>query len=60
MDEDTTDAAQAQQQQEEQRSREPTGWEWWPKYYDRNRAEHLAEMARLKALDYALGRIFGD
>lgn len=55
---DIDSAAQAHQEQTEQRRRECSGWEWWPAYYDADRARHRAQEAQLKALCFALDRLF--
>lgn len=55
---DMQDAAEHQQQLDERRRREAEGWEWWPAYHDVTLARQKAEAAQLKALNWALERIF--
>jgi hypothetical protein len=38
----------------------PLDWSWWPSYHDSVLARQKAEMAQLKALSWALERIFDD
>jgi hypothetical protein len=35
------------------------GWEWWPAWYDERRAYWRAEEAQMKALNFALDKLFG-
>lgn len=36
----------------------PLDWSWWPEHHDAVLARQKAEMAQLKALSWALDRIF--
>lgn len=37
---------------------QPSGFEWWPEYHDDLITRHRTEAAKLKALNWALDRIF--
>lgn len=55
---DMQDAAEHAQQTNERQRRECSGWEWWPSYQDEVVARRLAEAAQLKALCWALDKLF--
>lgn len=58
MDEDTQQAAEHAQETNERQRRECSGWEWWTAYQDSEVARRRVEAAQLKALSYALDKLF--
>jgi hypothetical protein len=55
---DIDSAAEHQHMLEQRQRREATGWEWWPAYHDEVVARRRAESEQIKALNWALDRIF--
>jgi len=52
-------AAEGERGDEPPRAKQLSGWEWWPQWYDERRAIWRAEEARMKALNFALDKLFG-